>query len=89
MSEPVYMVWDLDAGRRTGSASCQGLPHYFACPMTADGDEYAQHFTLTPISAPLLAQASAACRHAARLRGAMVALRATLNLTFHCPCLAR
>jgi len=27
--------------------------------MMADGDEYAQHFTLTPIGAPLLAQAGA------------------------------
>lgn len=27
--------------------------------MTADGDAYAQHFTLTPINAPLLAQSAA------------------------------
>ncbi|MGK5047301.1 hypothetical protein ACQ4WP_15580 [Janthinobacterium sp. GB4P2] len=37
MFEPVYMVWDIDDGPRTGLASFRGLPHYFACPMTADG----------------------------------------------------
>lgn len=37
----------------TGIARHQGLLHYFACPMTADGDEYAQHFTLKPDGAPL------------------------------------
>lgn len=42
MFEPVYMVWDLYDGPRTGIAG---------------GDEYAQHFTLTPIGAPLQALA--------------------------------
>jgi len=52
------MVWDLYDGRGTGLASVRGLPQYFACQMTADGDESVQHFTLTPINATLLALAT-------------------------------
>ncbi|MBE3024717.1 hypothetical protein [Janthinobacterium sp. GW458P] len=52
------MAWDLYDGRGTGLAGVQGLPRYFACQMTAGGDEYAQHFTLTPIKVTLLALAT-------------------------------
>ncbi len=56
--EPVYMVWDLYDGVRSGLASYGGAPHYFECELDQVQGGYAERYLLWPIDQKLLTLAT-------------------------------
>jgi hypothetical protein len=52
--EPVYMVWDLYDGVRSGLACYGGAPHYFECELDNEHGGYSEVYLLWPIGQQLL-----------------------------------
>ena len=56
--EPVYMVWDIYDGVRSGLASYEGAPHYFECEFDHAHGGYSEAYLLWPIDQQLLTLAT-------------------------------
>jgi hypothetical protein len=55
--EPVYTVWDIYDGVRSGIASYRGASHYFACELDHVAGGYTETYLLWPIDEGLFSLA--------------------------------
>jgi hypothetical protein len=55
--EKVFTIWEYWDGPRTGLANYRGTPHAYFCEWSESDDDYADTFTLAPVSAEVLSLA--------------------------------